>query len=111
MGINLIAINSIQTSDDKKQRVDVRPGRMFTVETKEEADFLTKNGHARKPKTGEKGHQEKSTADGLPDPPTGYAAGSVTPADINVDPNSPDYDPVAAAAAEADAKGKTGGKK
>ena len=49
MSIKLIAIHSIQTTDKVGNRVDVAPGKEFTVLSAKEAGDLIAAGAARKP--------------------------------------------------------------
>lgn len=89
---NLIAIHSIQSYDSKtKQRVDIKPGERFTVDTAKEAGDLIAAGAARAPKAGDKGEpvETASTADGLPPAPAGYAPGTPVEGDVVRDPNAP----------------------
>lgn len=90
MATKLIAIHSIQTTDKDGKRVDVQPGKEFTVESVKEAGDLIAAGAARKPTTDDKARvDEKSSADGLPTPPAGYAPGTATAADVVADLNAP----------------------
>lgn len=86
----LIAIHSIQTYDEKaKRRVDIKPGQEFEPSSAKEAGDLIAAGAAREAKKGEKGNVDAGTsADGLPTPPAGYAPGTATNADVNLDPNA-----------------------
>lgn len=90
MSIKLIAIHSIQTTDKDGKRVDVSPGKEFTVASDKEAGDLIAAGAARKPTSDDKDKTEaKSSADGLPIPPSGYAPGTASASDVNFDPNDP----------------------
>jgi hypothetical protein len=89
MATKLIAVHSIQTTDKDGNRVDVSPGKEFTVASAKEAGELIAAGAARKPtETDKEAAEETSSADGLPTPPAGYAPGTATAADVNADPNA-----------------------
>lgn len=90
MATKLIAIHSIQTTDKDGKRVDVSPGKEFTVASAKEAGDLIAAGAARKPtETDKAAAEETSSADGLPTPPAGYAPGTAAAGDVNADPNAP----------------------
>lgn len=85
----LIAVHSIQTYDEKrKQVVDIRPGQEFEAATAKEAGELIAAGAARQKTDADKTVAAKSSADGLPTPPSGYAAGTVGFGGVVADPNA-----------------------
>lgn len=73
----LIAVHSVQATDKDGKRVDIAPGKPFTVSDDSQREYLLKSGAARAAKKGEEGYEaEPSSADGLPEPPVGYAPGT-----------------------------------
>lgn len=91
MATKLIAVHSIQTTDKDGKRIDVQPGKEFSVASEKEAGDLIAAGAARKPTTEDKAKaaDDKSSADGLPTPPAGYAPGTASAGDVVADPNAP----------------------
>jgi hypothetical protein len=76
--LGLIALHNVQATNKDGVRVDVAPGRPFTVQTQEEYDGLVKAGVARVAVKGEEGFETDAptTADLHGTPPAGYAAGT-----------------------------------
>lgn len=103
----LIAVHSVQATDKDGKRVDIAPGKPFTVSDDAQREYLLKSGAVRVPKKGEEGFEaEVSSADGLPEPPVGYAPGTA-PAVAGEENNPPVSD--AGAVIDEPAPGTTGG--
>ena len=89
MSKKLIAIHSIQTTDKDGKRVDVKPGAEFEAASAKEHGDLIAAGAAREKGAKEAaGVEAKSSAEGLPPAPAGYAPGTATAGDVVADPNA-----------------------